>query len=163
MIVGIGVISFFAAPATSLLPVFAADVYGRGAGSYGSLAAALGLGAVAGALLLGRLGNRIGKDVVAGAMVLAGVVLVVFGSFALYAVGLAMIFLFGSAYLLVVSGTNSNIQLAVDEQLRGRVISIWMLAFGVAFPLGSLLAGLVAAVWGAQAATVGGAIVCLLW
>ena len=49
--------SFFAAPASALRPVFAADVFHRGAGSYGSLAAAAGLGAVAGALLLGRLGT----------------------------------------------------------------------------------------------------------
>src|SRR5205809_2113197 len=48
MIATIAVVSFFAAPAGALLPVFAAKVYGRGAGSYGSLAAALGVGSVAG-------------------------------------------------------------------------------------------------------------------
>jgi len=163
MIAGIAVVSFSAAPATALLPLFAADVYGRGAGSYGSLAAALGLGSVAGALVLGRLGNRIGKRVIAAAMTSVGAVLLVFGATDAYPVGLAMMFLFGASYLLVVSGTNSDIQLAVDDQMRGRVISIWVVAFGVAYPAGSLLAGLLASVWGPQATAVAGAVVCAAW
>lgn len=163
MIVGIAVISFFAAPASSLLPLFAADVYGRGAGSYGSLAAALGVGSVAGALLLGRLGNRIGKRIIAVAMASVGSALLVFGSTAAYPVGLAMMFLFGVAYLLVVSGTNSDIQLAVEDDMRGRVIGIWVVAFGVAYPLGSLLAGALASRWGPQATTIMGAAVCMAW
>jgi MFS family permease len=163
MITTIGVISFFAAPATALLPVFAAKVYGRGAGSYGALAAALGVGSVAGALGLGRLGNRVGRRVVAVAAASVGVVLVVFGATASYPVGLLMMFLFGAAYLLVVSGTNSDIQLAVEEGVRGRVISIWMLAFGVGLPIGSLLAGVVAAAWGPRAAVIIGAVACAAW
>ena len=163
MIAGIAVVSFFAAPASALLPLFAADVYGRGAGSYGSLAAALGLGSVGGALVLGRLGNRVGKRVIATAMASVGAVLLVFGSTDAYPLGLAMMFLFGSAYLLVVSGTNSDIQLAVEDQMRGRVIGIWVVAFGVAYPAGSLLAGLLASVWGPQATAVAGAAVCLAW
>jgi MFS family permease len=163
MIVGIAVISFFAAPASALLPLFAANVYGRGAGSYGSLAAALGVGSVAGALVLGRLGNRIGKRVIAAAMASVGTVLLVFGSTAAYPVGLAMMFLFGAAYLLVVSGTNSDLQLAVDDRMRGRVIGIWVVAFGVAYPLGSLVAGVLASVWGPQATTIMGAAVCVAW
>ncbi|TML00794.1 MAG: MFS transporter [Actinobacteria bacterium] len=163
MIEGIAVVSFFSAPATALLPLFAADVYGRGADSYGSLAAALGLGSVAGALVLGRLGNRIGKRVIATAMVSVGAVLLVFGSTDAYPIGLVMMFLFGAAYLLVVSGTNSDIQLAVDDQMRGRVISIWVVAFGVAYPAGALLAGLLASAWGPQATAVVGAVACLAW
>jgi len=163
MIAGIAVVSFFAAPATALLPLFAADVYGRGADSYGSLAAALGLGSVGGALVLGRLGNRIGKRVIAASMASLGVVLLVFGSTSAYPVGLAMMFLFGASYLLVVSGTNSDIQLAVEDQMRGRVISIWVVAFGVSYPTGALLAGLFASAWGPQATAVVGAVACLSW
>src|SRR5262245_12916173 len=163
MITTIGVISFFAAPATALLPVFAAKVYGRGAGSYGALAAALGVGSVAGALGLGRLGNRIGRRVIAAATMTAGVVLVLFGAIPSYPAGLLLMFLFGAAYLLVISGTNSDIQLAVDDRVRGRVISIWMLAFGVAYPVGSLLAGAVASAWGPRVTVIAGAVVCLAW
>jgi MFS family permease len=163
MIVAIAVVSFFAAPAGSLLPVFAADVYGRGAGSYGSLAAALGVGSVAGALILGRLGSRISKRVVALATVSLGGFLVLFGALGSYPVGLLVMFLFGASYLLVISGTNSDIQLTVDDRVRGRVISIWMLAFGVAYPVGSLLAGVAASVWGPQTTVIIGAVVCCTW
>jgi MFS family permease len=163
MIAAIAVVSFFAAPAGALLPVFAAKVYGRGAGSYGALAAALGLGSVAGALTLGRLGNRIGRRVVALAAASAGGSLVLFGAVRSYGAGLMLMFLFGAAYLLVISGTNSDIQLAVDDRLRGRVISVWMLAFGVSYPVGSLLAGVAASVWGAPTTVVAGAVVCCVW
>src|SRR5206468_4074447 len=44
MIGAIAVTSFFAAPVTALLPLYAADVYGRGSGAFGSLAAAMGVG-----------------------------------------------------------------------------------------------------------------------
>ncbi len=163
MIGVIAVVSFFAAPAGALLPVFAAKVYGRGAGAYGSLAAALGVGSVAGALALGRLGNRVGRRVVAAATASAGLVLIVFGAVPSYPSGLVLMFLFGAAYLLVISGTNSDIQLSVDNRVRGRVISIWMLAFGVAYPVGSLLAGVAAAAWGPRPTVVAGAVVCCAW
>jgi MFS family permease len=163
MIATIAVVSFFAAPAGSLLPVFAAKVYGRGAGSYGSLAAALGVGSVAGALTLGRLGNRIGRRVIALAALTAGVALMLFGAVRSFATGLILMFLFGAAYLLVISGTNSDIQLSVDDRVRGRVISIWMLAFGVSYPVGSLLAGVAASVWGAPTTVIAGAMVCSAW
>src|SRR6185369_1617618 len=101
--------------------------YGRGAGSYGSLAAALGVGSVTGALILGRLGNRISRKVIALASLSVGLFLLVFGAARSYPVGLIFMFLFGTAYLLVISGTNSDIQLAVDDRIRGRVISIWIL------------------------------------
>jgi MFS family permease len=162
MILGLGVMSFFAAPASSLLPVFAADVFHRGAGSYGSLASAAGLGAVTGALLLGRLGNRVSPSVVSAALVAVGVFLVLFASIAVYPAGLILIFLYGVAFLLFVSGNNSDVQLAVEEPFRGRVLSIWMLSFGAFLPLGSLLAGAAAEVWGAQATTIAGGVGCCL-
>jgi MFS family permease len=162
MILGIGVMAFFAAPATALLPLFAADVFHRGAGSYGALAAAMGLGSVAGALVLGRLGNRISPRVVGGALVAVGGALILFGSIPVYAAGLGLIFLYGVAFLLFVSGNNSDVQLAVEESVRGRVLSIWMLSLGASLPLGSLLSGVAADKWGAPGTTITGGIGCAL-
>jgi MFS family permease len=163
MIVAIGVMSFFAAPASALLPIFASDVFHRGAGAYGSLAASLGLGSLAGALVLGRLGNRVSPTIVSGAMIGLGVFLVLFASIPSYPVALVSIFLFGCSFLLFVSGSNSDIQLQVDEGYRGRVISIWMLSFGTMYPIGSLLAGVATVAWGAQTTTLVGALFCGLW
>jgi MFS family permease len=163
MIVSIGIMSFLAAPASALLPIFAADVFHRGAGSYGSLAAAAGLGSVGGALLLGRLGNRISPVVVAEALVGVGLCLILFGAIPVYPAGLLLIFLYGVVFLLFVSGNNSDVQLQVEEPMRGRVLSIWMLALGVSLPVGSLLAGVAAEAWGAPATTIAGGIGCALW
>jgi MFS family permease len=163
MIVAIGIMSFFAAPASALLPIFASDVFHRGAGAYGSLAASLGLGSLAGALVLGRLGNRVSPTIVSSAMIGLGAFLVLFASIPSYPVALVTIFLFGGSFLLFVSGSNSDIQLQVDEGYRGRVISIWMLAFGTMYPIGSLLAGVATVAWGAQTTTLVGALFCGLW
>jgi len=163
LIAAIAVLSLFGAPATVLLPVFASEVFERGAGGYGALAAALGFGSVLGALALGRLGNRVTGNVIAAAMISVSLVLVLFASIEVYAAGILLIALFGASFLMVVAGTNSGIMLRVDERIRGRVISIWMLAFGVAFPIGSLLAGAAAEAWGAQPATVVGGAACGVW
>jgi MFS family permease len=163
MILGLGVMSFFAAPAAALLPVFAADVFHRGAGSYGSLAASAGLGSVTGALLLGRLGNRLSPSVIAGALMALGASLILFASIPVYPAGLGLIFLYGVAFLLFISGNNSDVQLTVDEPMRGRVLSIWMLALGAFLPLGSLLSGVAAEAWGPQATTIAGGGGCALW
>jgi MFS family permease len=163
MVVAIAVMSFFAAPANSLLPIFAAKVFGRDASGYGILAAAPGLGAVAGALILGRLGHRVGPAFVAGAMVGAATALALFAVTPSFYAGVALMFLYGASFLLFVSGNNSDVQLQVEEDMRGRVLSIWILAFGLAFPLGSLLSGLVAEAVGAQATTFAGAVACGAW
>ena len=161
MIVVIAVMSFFGSPVTALLPIFAADVFGRGAAGYGSLAAAMGVGSVLGALAIGRWG-RVTPRLIAGALVALGALLVLFASIQIFVAGVILIVLFGSAFLIVVSGTNSDIQMEVDEAVRGRVISVWLLAFGVTYPAGSLLAGVLAEAWGAPATMIVGGAVCLL-
>jgi MFS family permease len=163
MIGSIAVVSFFASPVTALLPVFAKDVFGRGAGAFGTLAAALGLGSVAGALVLGRLGNRVSPRMIFVSVLGIAATLALFAAIPSYPVGVATLFLYGTIYLFVVASTNGDIQLHVEESVRGRVLSIYLLAFGALFPLGSLLAGILTVVWGVQAIMLGGAAVCGLW
>jgi MFS family permease len=159
MIVVIGVMSFFGSPVTALLPIFAADVFGQGAAGFGTLAAAMGVGSVVGALAIGRRG-RVTPRLIAGALVVMGTILILFASIPVFAIGVGLLVLFGSAFLIVISGTNSDIQMHVDEAVRGRVISAWLLAFGATYPAGSLLAGLLAETWGAPATMVVGGAVC---
>jgi MFS family permease len=163
MILGIAVVSFFGAPVTSLLPIYAAGAFHRGAGAFGALAAAMGLGSVFGALAVGRLGSRVSPRAVAASTLLLAGVLVLFAATRVYAVGISLMALYGGCYLFVVAATNGDIQLHVEDSVRGRVLSIYMMAFGALFPLGSLLAGLVAERWGAPLTTVMGAVVCALW
>jgi MFS family permease len=159
----IAVLSLFGAPATALLPNFAAEVFGRGAGGFGALAAALGAGSVLGALLLGRVGSRVSPSIIAASLVGLAVILVLFATIPVFAVGVALMVGYGTAFLFIVAGTNSAIQLMVDERMRGRVISMWMLAFGAFYPAGSLAAGVAAEAWGAPVTAVIGGAVCGVW
>jgi MFS family permease len=163
MIATVAVASFFGAPITALLPVYAADVFGRGAGGFGVLAAAAGAGALVGALALGRMGSRVSPGEVAWSMVGMGVALVLFAAVRVYVAGLVMLLAYGAAYLFSVSGTNGDIQLHVKDALRGRVLSLFMLAFGASYPLGSLIAGIAAESWGPRATTFVGGVVCTGW
>lgn len=162
-IAAIGISSFFAAPVSALLPIFAARVYGGAAGAYGALAAAMGVGSVAGALVIARLGNRVSPALIGLALVAVGISLVLFAAIPVFAVGIAMMVVYGGWYLIAVAATNGDIQLHVDESVRGRVLSIYFLSFGALFPIGSLVAGSVADAIGARATTAIGAVVCILW
>jgi MFS family permease len=159
----IGVSSFFAAPVSALLPIFAAKVYGGGSGVYGALAAAMGVGSVIGALVVARLGNRVSPAIVAASLVGVGVVLAMFAAIAAFAAGLVLILLYGAAYLVAIAATNGDIQLHVEESMRGRVLSLYFLSFGALFPLGSLAAGSVAELIGVRWTTAIGAAVCVVW
>lgn len=163
MIATVAVASFFGAPITALLPVYAADVFGRGAGGFGVLAAAVGAGAVVGALILGRIGSRVSPGAVAWSMIGMGAALVLFALVRVYAAALGLLTSYGAAYLFSISGTNGDIQLHVKDALRGRVLSLFMLAFGAMYPLGSLAAGIAAETWGAPATTLVGGTACVAW
>jgi MFS family permease len=163
MIGAVGVVSLFGAPVTSLLPIYAADVFGRGAAAFGSLAAAMGVGSVVGALAVGRLGNRISPRKVAWGIVALSAVLLLFAANRSFPVGVVLMAAFGAMYLFSIASTNGDIQLQVEESVRGRVLSIFMLAFGALFPVGSLLAGIFAQHLGAPVTTVAGGVACAVW
>ncbi|MBI4261891.1 MAG: MFS transporter [Actinobacteria bacterium] len=162
MLSTIAAVSLFAAPVLALLPVYASDVYGRGSGAYGALAAAMGLGSVAGALILGGRARTSPRTIGWGVAVAAASL----GAFAVvpsFGAGLALLVVYGAAYLFTVASTNSSIHTAVDEAYRGRVASLFMLAFGGLFPVGSLLAGTVAERVGPGPTTLAGAALTAGW
>jgi MFS family permease len=163
MLATVAVQSFFVGPVTALLPIYAAEVYGRGASGYGALTAATGLGSVAGALILGRLGHRSSPMSVAWCLAVQGLAVLAFAAIPSYGAGLVLLTVFGAAYLFGLAATNSDIQLQVDEAVRGRVVSMYMLAVGALYPIGSLLAGVAAEAVGVAPTTAAGAAVCLVW
>ena len=124
-------------PIRAFLPVFAENPT-----TLSWMMTSLGVGAVVGALIVAWLGSfeRMGKTLLT--------VLAVFGSliatFALTPVSLisyALLFLAGAALLIVFSLTASLVQLTVPDELRGRVMSIYLMAFRGGMPLGSLVSG----------------------
>lgn len=136
----------------TFLPVFTKSVFKEGANTYSHLLAFSGAGSVVGALVVAWLGQfkRMGLAVL--------LVQVVYG---LFIVGFAMsrtmwlsnllLFLTGAALMMVFSTVTSLVQLTAPNEMRGRVMSIYMLAFRGGMPLGSLASGWAATYIGAPA------------
>jgi len=96
-------------------------------------------------------------------LALSGASLVAFAAVPWFLAAVPLIFVFGAGFLFTVSAMNGQIQLAVDDAVRGRVVSLFMTVLGGAFPVGSLLGGAIADRIGAPATTIAGAVVVLLW
>jgi len=148
LVVGIGLVGavfFFGNPVFQLAPVFAHRVYHVGAGLYGLLTAGYGLGAVLGSVGLGLLGGRRRRSQLV--KVAIGLYAAGLAGFALapgYVSGFAFLCLTGFAFLVAVATLNTSVQLLVAEEMRGRVLAIYMMAVTGGYPLGSFIQGLMA-------------------
>jgi len=134
--------SFLAFPLITYLPVIAGDVLGTGAAGYSLLLSSFGSGAIVGALTTARRGQAPQR----GRLTLLS--FVAFGLLAATASlsrwqGLSMALLAGAGFMLTTafSTLNSLVQEMAPDALRGRVLSIFGLAFRGGGPLGSLIAG----------------------
>lgn len=127
---------------TVLMPVFARDLLRSGASGYGFLMAAQGLGAVTGALLLAYRSRprQLRRNLVVG-LFLAGLAIIVFGLSPWIALSLAAQTLAGAGLINHMATSNTMLQLFVSDDLRGRVMSLYTLAFIGFAPVGSLGVG----------------------
>ncbi len=154
--------SLFAQPYTVLMPVVATRVLHGGADTLGLLMAATGLGALAGALYLATRPSVVGLGrVIALAGSLFGLALLaVAASHALW-LSCALLVLAGAGMMVQTAGSNTMLQTIADERMRGRVISIYGLAFLGVAPLGSLYAGVAAGRFGAPLTIAAGGVITL--
>jgi MFS family permease len=158
LLVCVAGISVLAMPYATMLPIFARDVLGLGPAGLGYLTAAAGLGAVAGALSLAARSPmpRRGWNVIAG-VALTGVTVTGFALSRTFVLSAGFLFGVGFAATSTVALCNTIIQELVTDQVRGRVLSMFGLAFMGTLPIGSLAAGAGAKAIGAPGAfTVGG-------
>ncbi len=150
-------VSLFVINYSVLVPLLARDVLHEGAHGFGLLMAALGVGAVAGALGLALLGSGRPRLVVviAAAILLSSVTLflTVIRQFWPAAVGLAII---GFSQIVFLASCNSTIQITVPDRLRGRVMSLYSFVFIGVTPIGSFLVGSIAEIFGVSAAFAAG-------
>src|SRR5439155_2979706 len=127
------------------LPVFAKDIFHTGVGGYSSLLSTSGAGAVTGALLIAWLGDLQRKGRTALLMqLLLGLVLIAFALSSIAWLAYPLVFLGGVFMMSVFALISSLVQLLVSDEMRGRVMSIYMVAFRGAMPLGGLITGLLA-------------------
>jgi MFS family permease len=151
-VITVGVVMFLGGPVIQLAPVFARDTFGVDERAYGFLAAALGVGATAGSVVISAYGDGIRRSrMVIGSIVVYGMAVLGMAVTPTYAGGLAAMACIGVAYLAVASVLNTSIQLAVDDRYRGRVIALYVMVFTGAYPFGSLLQGLATDRFGVRA------------
>ena len=142
----IALVAFLASPFIALVPVMAHRLAPGGARAVAQTTALLttaqGAGAVLGALCLAPLAARLGRGrVLVASLVLLPPVLVGYSAARTPWQGAATLFLVGLVYIGVLSGLSTLVQLRAPQAYRGRVLSFFLVALGVAYPVGSLVQG----------------------
>ena len=123
------------------MPIFAEDVLGKGASGFGIMGSAVGVGAVIGTLTLATLKNVEQKGVLMiVAVFVLGSSLILFALSRNFEVSLVILMVTGAAQMLYLTTNQTILQLAIEDEMRGRVMGIYMLSQGM-MPLGGLLGG----------------------
>ena len=155
--------SLFGAPYLSLVPLFARDILHLNESGLALMMGLAGAGAFAGALFVTFLGDfrYKGWSVLGGAWAY-GLILIGF-SFSTR-LGLSLAYLFGMGFAIVcsIAVTNTLLQKLVTDEMRGRVMSMFILSFIGAMPIGNLLAGGAAQRFGAPRTLATGGLIIML-
>jgi predicted MFS family arabinose efflux permease len=132
----------FAIPLITFLPVFAKDVFHSGSTTFTTLLAASGLGSVAGALIVAALGNVRNKGRIALLMlILMGCGMAAFALSTHLILSCILVFFSGAALISAFAMISSLVQLIVADEMRGRVMSVYNVAFRGGMPFGSVASG----------------------
>lgn len=159
----ISVVALTASPFIALIPAVALKAFHSKAYGTSVLVTAQGVGAVLGALALTPMADRFGRRAVLLAdLVAVSVLLVAYGLAPSLWVAAAMMLLVGAAYIGVLAGCNTIIQLSAPDALRGRMLSLYMMALGILYPIGAVAQGWIANVVGIRGVTAGGALLLLI-
>jgi MFS family permease len=145
------VTSLCGAPYMSMTPVFARDIFHLGETGLALLMGTAGAGALFGALFLAYLGDfrHKGWFVLGGDFAFA-VCLICFSLSTRVGVSLIFLFLLGFGIVCSVAVSNTLLQKLVTDEMRGRVMSMFMLSFIGAMPIGNLIAGAASHRFGVQ-------------
>ena len=145
LLVLVAILAWTISPYSSLMPVYARDIYGGGPNTLGWLLSAAGAGAL---LSTGYLASRPSVRGLAGVIVRAvavsGAALAAFAYLRIYPLALVLMFLTGGGLILAAAATNTILHTVVEDRLRGRVAAFYTLAFLGVAPLGNLAAGALA-------------------
>jgi predicted MFS family arabinose efflux permease len=158
------VTSMFGAPYIYMTPVFARDIFHLGETGLAVLMGMAGAGALFGALFLAYLGDfrRKGWFVLGGDLAFA-VCLICFSLSTTLSLSLLFLFALGFGIVCSVAVTNTLLQKLVRDEMRGRVMSMFMLSFIGAMPIGNLIAGAASHRFGVQKTLAGGGLIIAIF
>jgi MFS family permease len=159
----LGWISLVGMANTTLMPVFAKDILRGGPQTYGFLMAAIGVGAIIGAIFLASRRNVLGLGrIIVIASGFFGIGLISFSFSHVLWLSLFLLLLTGFGMMVHMASSNTILQTVVDEDKRGRMMSLYVMAFMGMAPFGSLIGGSLAGRIGAPNTLIIGGASCLL-
>ncbi|HLY35280.1 MAG TPA: MFS transporter [Candidatus Limnocylindria bacterium] len=165
----LGGISIFGLNFQTLLPLFAVhtlglDPHGDGSLAYGALYGTMGIGSLVGSMSLAFAGSRrpLVRLILGGGVMFVAFELLLGMTRSLEPAFVWVPFI-GLASMLMINTINVTVQMGVPDELRGRVMSLYVLVFAGSSPLGGLFAGGVAQLWGAPAGFVLGALFSIVF
>jgi predicted MFS family arabinose efflux permease len=165
ILVTVTTFSFFSLSFIYLMPSLASENLGMKTRSlaYGLLFACFALGAAMGALSIGTVLVRRSKPaIVRAGLASFGVLLAGFALVRDAAVAYPLALAVGFSYFAVITSLSTILQGHLPDAVRGRVMALWMMAFGGTVPVGVLVAGQVADLTSITAVVLAGAVVALL-
>lgn len=163
IIVLLALINLVGMPYTILMPIFAKDILKGGPHTLGFLMAAVGVGALIAAVYLASRKNAEGLGkLIAWSSGIFGAGLVAFSFSRDIWLSTVLMFVTGAGMISNMAASNTVLQTIADEDKRGRVMSLYTVAFRGMAPFGSLLAGSVAAAIGAPYMLFIGGLCCVL-
>lgn len=152
---------FFGAAYVQVLPAFGKEVLRLNADGAGFLLTVAGLGSLAGNIYLASLGNAKHKNwLLLGMIILFGVSLFFFALSSIYPISLALLFLTGIGFTGFISMGTTILQLSTPPELRGRMMSLWLIGAAVHY-IGAWPLGTVGEYWGWPMSLGGGALAML--
>ena len=164
LVVLITAVSVFGSPYIALMPVIARDRLGTGAGGYGSLLTAIGIGGLSGALFLAAVGARVKRGrLLAWSTAVFAAALIALALTRVFHIAWLILLVAGCAMILNGALSNALLQTIVPDEFRGRLMAVYSLAVvGLSQVAGNFLAGAIARVAGPQYAIAGGAAIILV-
>lgn len=159
----LGVVSLMTMTYSVLMPVFAKEVLHGGSHTFGFLMGAAGFGALLGGLYLASKTTilKLGKIVPISAA-LAGLGLIFLSLSKYFPLSMLMMIITGLGMMLHTASSNTILQTIVDEDKRGRLMSIYTMAIMGTAPFGSLMAGGMAKIIGAPGTIFFGGVTCII-
>ena len=159
----LAVVALTAAPYTTLMPAIVHEAFAGNAKTLGFLVGAAGMGAVCGTLLLAARRNVHGLvRYIAVAALVAGCALIWLSWSRLLVLSLALMAVIGFSILVISVSINMILQTIVDDDKRGRIMSLYTAAFIGVIPFGGLAAGMLADRIGATNTVLTGGFICVL-
>ena len=149
VILSLGLMSLFALPFTTLLPVYAKEIFKGNASTFGFINSCFGLGAIFGTIFLASLktGTNLRKILFFNTLIF-GIGLILFSHTSYFLLSMLFAIITGIGMMSQITITNTIVQITASPTMRGRVISYYAMAFFGMQPLGGLLIGTISHFWG---------------